>query len=326
MAKGAKALANAGDAVTAGIKSADDLAASAFKASYKFDPSSIGRGMKSNSYFKNIKLPDIPLKTSSLFHTPDALKSLKKVDASDLVSKSTSDLLSSVSKSVDDLPLKSVDDLATSLKKVDIDDLSGLAIAAKQSSLGKLKDISTQLSKTAKKKADVAGDFDFGIAKGIDEAADATNGKAFKKTGDMTDAMKSSKKTSKYMDDVADASAKAGKKNGLDVVDDVAKSAKNNKFMDALKFASKNDGKLQMGIVGTFLLAEQISGKDYGDVAPGELARDPGDADVSTAIAEASVSAEVTTIDEGLADKNSMLNSDATLLGVAAIGVASMVL
>jgi len=317
-AKAAKGLANAADSAATAGKKADRLTESAFKTSFKGNAASIARAMPRSAYFKNIKMPDLPLKSSNLFNARKALKN----SVPDLPPKKTSDLLKSVSKSVDDLPLQKVDDLAKSLKKIDIDDVPKLVSTARKSSLGKLKDISTQLGKNLNKRTKLGKDIASGTAKKIDETID---GKAFKKAKNMTDAMKKSKKTWKYVDEAAEVSGKIGKnkglRKGLDLIDDLA-----GKAWDALKFAKKHDGKFNMGIFGAFLIQEYMNGnlQQYIDDFS-QVSSDPGDADVVSAVDEASAHTEITTIDESSLENNSVLTSDSALLVIAALGLASVV-
>lgn len=316
-----KATAKSGDnVVKAGAKAAGAAAANAVK---KFDPSSLMKNMSPGSYFKNLKLPDVPLKTSNLFHTTDALKGLKKVGIKDLVPKSTSDLLTSLSKSVDDIPTSSVDDIANSLKKVDLNDATAVASVAKNSSLSKLKDISQQLSKKTAKNADLAGKKASDGSKLVD---DALQGGKFKNADEMTDAMKNSSGISKKADDIADTSADVAKKADLGKLDeaaDAAKQAKKSKVMKALDFAKKHEGKLSIGLVGAFMLAEHVNRSvPSGATGPEDFVYDPGEVDAGAAIqeAEAEISSELITLDES---EDSVLTSNPALLGVMALGAAA---
>ena len=307
-------------------KSGDNVAkagaAAATKAVKKFDPSSLLKNMSPGSYFKNLKLPDVPLKTSNLFHTTDALKGLKKVGIKDLVPKSTSDLLTSMSKSIDDVATGSIDNVAKSLKKVDLGDANAVAGVAKKSSLSKLKGISEQLGKQAKKNADLVGKKS-ADGKLLDDALDA--GK-FKNADEMTDAMKNSSGLSKKADDIADTSADVAKKADLGKLDeaaDAAKQAKKSKVMKALEFAKKHEGKLSIGIVGAFMLAEHVNRSvPSGARGPEDFVYDPGEVDAGAAIqeAEAEISSELITLDES---EDSVLTSNPALLGVVALGAAA---
>lgn len=305
-----------------GAKSGDELAQAAAgsvsRVVNKFDPSSLLSGMTGGSYFKNLKLPEVPLRTSSLFQTTDALKGLKKVGIDDLVPASTSDLLTSLSKSIDDIPAGSVGDLAGSLKKVDLSDAAAVATVAKNSSLGKLKDISQQLSKQTAKQADLVGKKSGDASKLIDDALDV--GK-FKNADEMTDAMKRSSGLAKKADDVADTSADVAKKTNLGKLDDAAEQAKKSKLMKSLEFAKKHEGKLSIGIVGAFMLAEHIAGSVPSQArGPEDFVYDPGEEDAEDAIVAAET--ELSTIDE---PADGVLTSDAALLGIVALGAASMV-
>lgn len=302
------------DAGSAGGKTASELAESAFSASYKADPGAIVRAMPRSAFFKNLKLPEFPLKTSSILDTG---KLLKKAPA-DLIPKKTSDLITSVSKSVDDVPIQSLDDVTKALKKVNVDDVSSLVKTANKSSLGKLKDISTRLAKNVNNRTKFAREIGSSATKKVDQVMD---GKTYKKTDDMVDAMKNSKKGSKYIDEAAELSAKTGKNKALRLTDDLAEKA-----MDALKFAKKHEGKLTMGIFGAYLVQEYINGNLFGDLSSEQQLSDPGDADVASAIEESSAEAQMTTIDESTLENNGALTSDSALLVIAALGIASVVI
>lgn len=323
------ALARTGDNVAAG---AGALSGSVARVTKKFDPSSLIANMPGGSFFKNLKIPEVPLKTSKLFHTPDALKGLKKLSISDLVPKSTSDLLTSMSKTIDDVPTSSLDDVGKSLAKLDVGDAAAVADVAKKSSLGKLKQLSEHFSSLSKKNADVLG------KKTTKFADDALESSPFKSVDEMTDSMKQSKGLAKFSDEAADGSKGALKstdeladsskgilKKGGDVVDDAAEQAKKSKLIKALEFAKKHDGKLSLGIMGAFMLSQHINGvvdRDASSRTVDELAGDPGDGDASTAVEEAGVSAELVSIEEG---EQSVAASNAALLGVVALGAASLV-
>lgn len=304
-------------------KSGDNLvkssAGSVARVANKFDPSSLFSGMSGGSFFKNLKLPEVPLKTSSLFQTTDALKNLKKIGIDDLVPASTSDLLTSLSKSMDDIPAGGVGDLAQSLKKVDISDATAVATVAKKSSLGKLKDISQQLTKQTSKQADVVGKKSGDASKVIDNILEPPK---FKNADEMTDTMKKSSGLSKKADDAADTSTDVAKKADLNKLDDAADQAKQSKLMQTLKFTKKHDGKLSMAIVGAFMLAEHVTGTLPSQAkGPEDFVYDPGDVDAEDAIA-ADASTELTTLDEA---EEGALTSNAAVVGVVALGVASMV-
>ena len=330
------ALARTGDNVAAG---AGALSGSVARVAKKFDPSSLIAGMPGGSFFKNLKIPEVPLKTSKLFHTPDALKGLKKLSIADIVPKSTSDLLTSMSKTIDDVPTSSLDDVGKSLAKLDVGDAAAVADVAKKSSLGKLKQLSEHFSSLSKKNADVLG------KKTAKFADDALESSPFKSVDEMTDSMKQSKGFAKFSDtadtgtdvlkkgdakllkstdELADSSKGILKKGG-DVVDDAAEQAKKSKLIKALELAKKHDGKLSLGIMGAFMLSQHINGKVDRDASSGtvdELAGDPGTGDASTAVEEAGVSAELVSIEEG---EEGVMASNTALVGVIALGAASLV-
>lgn len=312
----------------AGTKSADGAISSAARAAKRFDPSSLMSGMTGGSFFKNIKVPEVPMKTSKLFHTPDALKGLKKLSFTDLVPKSTSDLLASMSTTIKKVPKSSLDDVGKSLAKIDVADVAAVSKVANKASLGKLKQLSDQFASLAKKNTNLLG------KKSTKLADDAFDAAPFKSADDMADSMKKSKGFAKFSDgaksgvkstdEVADSSKGILKKGG-DVVDDAADQAKKSKLIEALKFAKKHEGKLTFGIIGAFMLVEHINGKvdryASSDTVD-ELAGDPGTGDASTAVDEAGVSAEVVSIEEG---DGGVMASNTALAGVIALGAASMV-
>ncbi len=314
------ALARTGTGVAA------DVGGSAARVAKKFDPTSLLGNMPGGSFFKNVGIPKVPLKTSKLFHTPDALKGLKKLSIAELVPKNTSDLLTSMSKTIDDVPTSRVDDIAKSLAKIDVGDAASVAKVAEKSSLGKLKKLSETFTKLTKKKATKLAD-------------DAFDSKPFKSADEMADSMKKSKGFAKFSDEAADGSkgalkstdevadsSKSALKKGDDVIDDAAEQAKKSKLMKALEFAKKHDGKLNLGIMGAFMLSQHINGKvgsDASSITVDELAGDPGTGDASAAAEDAGVSADVITVAEG---EEGVMASNAALAGVLALGAASLVL
>lgn len=323
------ALARSGDNIAAG---AGAVAGSAARVAKKFDPSALMASMPGGSFFKNLKIPEVPLKTSKLFHTPDALKGLKKLSITQLVPKSTSDLLTSMSKTIDKVPTSSLDDVGKSLAKIDVGDAAAVSKVAKKASLGKLKQLSDQFASLTKKNTDLLG------KKTTKLADDAFDSKQFKSADEMADSMKKSKGFAKFSDEAADGSkgalkstdevadgSKSALKKGGDVVDDAAEQAKKSKLIKALEFAKKHEGKLNLAIMGTFMLVQHINGKVNRNASSGtvdELSGDPGTEDASTAVEEADVSAQLVSIEEG---EQSVAASNTALVGVIALGAASLV-
>ena len=316
-----------------GTNVAGGAAGSVARVAKKFDPSSIMGNMPGGSFFKNLEIPEIPMKTSKLFHTPDALKGLKKLSITQLVPKNTSDLLTSMSKTIDEVPTSSLDDIGKSLAKLDVGDAAAVSKVAQKASLGKLKQLSEQFASLTKKNTDLLG------KKATKLADDAFDSKPFKSADEMTDSMKKSKGLAKFSDEAADGSkgalkstdevadgSKGALKKGGDVVDDAAEQAKKSKLIKALEFAKKHDGKLNLGIMGAFMLSQHINGKVDRNASSGtvdELAGDPGTGDASTAVEEADVSAQIITVEEG---GEGVMASNAALAGVIALGAASLVL
>jgi len=264
-----------------------DVSSSVAKAAKKFDPSSLMAAMPGSSFFKNLDMPQVSLKTSKLFHTPGALKNLKKLNVTDLVPKSTSDLLTSMSKTIDDVPKSSIDDVGKSLAKIDVGDAAAVSKLAKKTSLGKLKNLSEQFASLTKKNTSLIG------RKTTKLADDAVESAPFKSADEMADSMKKSKGLAKFSDEAADGakgtlkstdeladSSKSALKKGGDVVDDAAEQAKKSKLIKALEFAKKHEG-------------------------------------------EAGVSAELVGIEEA---EEGVMESNTVLVGVIAIGAASLVL
>ena len=320
-----------------GAGTAAAIGGSVARGAKKFDPTSLFDSMPAGSLFKNVGIPEVPLKTSKLFHTPGALKNLKKLNITELVPKNTSDLLTSMSKTIDDVPTSSVDDIATSLAKIDVGDAASVVRVADKASLGKLKKLSDTFTSLTKKNTDL-------LAKKagtkVDDVLDST---PFKSVDEMTDSMKQSKGLAKFSDEAAGASegalkkglkstdevadgSKGALKKGGDVLDDAAEQAKKSKLMKALEYAKKHDGKLNLGIMGAFMLSQHINSKvdrDASSRTVDELAGDPGTGDASTAAEQAGESAEIITIEEG---GEGVMASNAALAAVIALGAASFVL
>eukprot|EP00903_Cladosiphon_okamuranus_P017762 g16350.t1 len=314
-----------------------DVSSSVARAAKKFDPSSLMASMPGNSFFKNLELPQVSMKTSKLFHTPDALKSLKKLNVTELVPRSTSDLLTSMSKTIDDVPKSSVDDLGKSLAKVDVGDAAAVSKVAQSTSLGKLKNLSEHFASLTKKNTNLIGRKTTKLA---DEAFESA---PFKSADEMTDAMKKSKGLAKFSDEAAAGAKKSGKnalestdevadgsksvlKKSADVVDDAAEQAKSSKLIKALEFAKKHEGKLNFAIIGSFMLVEHMNGRvdrDASSHTVDELAGDPGTEDASAAIEEAGVSAELVGIGER---EEGVMTSNTVLASVIALGAASLVI
>lgn len=303
-------------------KSGDEVAGSFIDAAARgrFDPTSMFKSMTSSSYYENFKIPDVPLKTSNLFHSPDFLVNLKRVDVKDLVPDSTADVLTTMSKSIDNVPTGAIDDLAATLKKVDLDNATAVADAARKSSLGKLKDISDQVANQAKKNADLLGTK--GVNGNLDNALDA---RKINSLDEMTDALKDSaaKKLSKQTDEIAGASSDIAKKADLGTLDDAARQAKNADILDALAFAKKYDGKLSVGIVASFMAVEYLNNRVNAGAELDDFVYDPGALDANAAIEEADIDGELTILDE---DSDGVLASNTALVGAIALGAAAFVL
>lgn len=304
------------------LKSGDELLGvlpSLARGIKKFEPSSVIKNFGSASFFKNVKIPDVPLKTSNLFHTGDALKGLKKLDLKDLVPQKTSDLMKSLSKSVDEVDLSSAADIASSLKKVDAGDAAAIAKIANKSSFSKLKGISDKIAKNAKKHGDLVSKKAADKASLIDDAVDA---KALKKANDLTDSLKKTPGLSKSVDDIVDNST-AAKKLDLGQLDDIAAQVKR---LPALK---RYDALLALGIIGSFMIAEHVTGDSGRAAATGEnfghleeLVLDPGVANEEAEMSDAGNSAEITTLDAS--DGDTVMGSNAVIAGVVAVGIASI--
>lgn len=323
----AKSIDNIVFAIGTGVaKSGDEIASvsgSVAKVVNKFDPRSVIKGMGSASFFKNAKIPAIPLRTSKLFHTAEALTNLKKIDLKALVPKQTSDLMDSLAKSADDINLSKVDDVAASLRKVDVGDAKAIAGIAKNSSLSKLRNISEQIAQQAKKNGDFVVN-----KKALNFADDA----AFKNADEMAASLKNSSGLSKSLDDLADSSKGLAKK--VDDlgggVDDLARQAKkSSNVVQALKFAKKHEAVLSLGIVGSFMVAEYVTGKSGATFTTNDGANvgalsDPGDADEVSSITSSRIYEDLRSIDES--DGDNVLGSNGVILGVLAAGAASMAL
>ena len=314
-----------------GTGAAADFGGSAVSAVKRFDPTSLLDSMPGASFYKNMNIPTQPLKTSKLFHTPGALKNFEKLNITELVPKNTSDLLTSMSKTIDDVPTSNIDDIATSLAKIDAGDVASVVKAADKASLGKLKKLSDTFTSLTKKNTDNLANK---AATKVDDAFEST---PFKSADEMTDSMKQSTGLAKFSDEAADASegalkkglkstdevadgSKGALKKGDGVIDDAAEQAKKSKLMKALEYAKKHDGKLNLSIMGVFMLSEHANGKvDPSSTAVDDLAGDPGTGDASTAAEDV----EIVTMEEG---GESVMASNAALAAVIALGAASLVL
>lgn len=293
----------------------------------RFDPSSLIGGMGRGSYFNNLSLPEIPLSTSKLFHTGEALESLKKVDLGDLIPDDTNNILKGLNKNIDEVSGVS-DDFATSLAKtnVGLDDADALKSLASNTSLSKLKGLNDDLaSLAAKNTGDLAGNSK--LLKTSDDLAEnagqVARKSSFKNADEMTDSLKSSTGLAKQADDVAgvvDDVAEKGLKKADDKIDDLAKQAdEKTGFWKKLK---DNDGKIQFGIVAAFMMSRHIngnapwSGSDFEEladpVAVGEIEQISYDLDLEDIIERNNV------------PEDNALQSNALTLAVIAASVAFM--
>ncbi len=309
-----------------------DVGSTVLKHSNKFDPMSVLKNVDGASFFKNIGIPELPIRTSKLFHTGGALKNLKKVDLDALIPKKTSDILTSVSKSADDVVISSTDDIASSLKRIDLGDATAISSVANKSAFTKLKDISQQITKLSKKNVGSLANKKTLDAKAIDDVADVN---VFKNTDEMTDSLKQSSGLSKSVDDIAENggdAAKTAKNLETGQIDDIADQAKNGKLGKALDFAKRHETALSMSIVGAFMVSEFVNGNlkfgnggvgDDEEVLEEEIA-DPGESNEETQISEAGNSVDVQQTDESEADNK--LASNGVIIGVIAAGMASMAL
>lgn len=284
------------------FKSASRLA----KSTKKVNASAVLAKMGPGSFFKNVELPQVSVKTSKLFHTPAALKQIKHAD---LLPNSTSDLLTSLSKSS-----STIGDVGKTLSKVDA---SSIAKAAKASSVTKLKGISEGIAKLTAKNASFIG------KKNIKQADEVLDAKQFKNVDELSTAMKAKKRVVKT---TGEATAKAGKKadalNKSDgLIDDAAKQAKQSKLMKGLKFIAKNDGKINLAIFGSFIIGNQVANANTKYPTVQTLTADPGTR--VTSIITTVDGASLTAIDEA---EDSITTSNAAVLGVVALAAASFML
>lgn len=242
-----------------------------------FDPTSIVAGVGRGNFFKNLSLPEIPLSSSKLFHTPDVLSNVKNVDIGDLVPKNTGDLIKGLVKNADDVVLASTDDFAAALAKTTDDfDLNPDALKGivEASSLRSLKaatdDIAAMAAETAAKKLDIMGDVGGRAIKNADEFAEATGDSAagalkktnFKNTDEMADYLKSSSGYAKHADEVGGEGLEAGakKKTGLfwdEAADDVVR---NDNWGKLTKKLDAHGGKINFGIFAAFMFSRHING------------------------------------------------------------------
>lgn len=292
-----------------------------------FDPTSIVGAASRGNFFKNLSLPEIPLTSSKLFHTPDVLTALKHVDLDDLIPKNTGDLVKGLGKNVSDSSTSGIDELTESLAKAtsDPDVLKGVV---NNISLKKLKGISDDIAatsaETAAKKSEFIGDIGSTSTKKLDEFTEATGGTSlkkteFKNTDEMADSLKSS---TRYSDEIGDT-LEAGAKKADGVVDDVAEQvAKDGRWAKLAKTMDKYNGVVSFGIFGAFMLSRHLNGNAPWSTAEfeEELA-DPVDAGE---IEQIEFSINVEEIVKKHASNNGALQSDAFAVAVVAATVAFM--
>lgn len=307
-----------------------------------FDPTSIVAGVGRGNFFKNLSLPEIPLSSSKLFHTPDVLSNLKHVDIDDLVPKNTGDLIKGLGKNADDVVLSSTDDFAAALAKttddIDInpDALKGIV---KASSLRRLKvatdDIAAMAAETAAKKSDIIGGVGGRAIKNADEFAEATGDSVagalkktnFKNTDEMADSLKSSSGYAKHADEVGGEGLEAGargakKKSGVfwdEAADDVVR---NDNWGKLTKHLDAHGGKINFGIFAAFMFSRHINGNaPWSSTEVEEELGDPIEADE---IEEIQYTIDVEDIVRNHVPEETFLESDGFAFAVVAATVAFM--
>ena len=295
-----------------------------------FDPTSIVGAASRGNFFKNLSLPEIPLTSSKLFHTPDVLTALKKVDLDDLIPKNTGDLMKGLGKNVSDSSTSGIDELTDSLAKVtsDPDVLKGVV---NNISLKKLKGISDDIAatsaETAAKKSNFIGDIGSTSTKKLDEFTEATGDSAsstlkkteFKNTDEMADSLKSS---TRYTDEIGDT-MEAGAKKADGVVDDVAEQvAKDGRWAKLAKTMDKYNGVVSFGIFGAFMLSKHLNGNAPWSTA--EFEEELADPVEAGEIEQIEFSINVEEIVKKHAPNDGALQSDAFAVAVVAATIAFM--
>lgn len=308
----------------AGSNAADATGSSLAKVVRNFDPTSVVGAASRGNFFKNLSLPEIPLTSSKLFHTPDVLGALKKVDLDDLIPKNTGDLMKGLSKSVDEVAASStsgIDELTESLARTgDPDVLKGLVNDISLKNLKSISDdIAASSAETAAKRSDIIGSTG---AKKVDEFTESAGNSAsttlkktdFKNTDEMADSLKSS-------DRIGDASKTAKKADG--VVDDVAEQvAKDDRWAKLAKSMDKYSGAVSFGIFGAFMLSRHLNGNAPWSTA--EFEEELADPLEAGEIEQIQYSINVEEIVKNHVPEDGILQSDAFAVAVVAATVAFM--
>lgn len=320
------ALAKAGSNVADAAVSTGSTVVKVIK---NFDPTSIVGAASRGNFFKNLSLPEIPLTSSKLFHTPDVLTALKNVDLDDLIPKNTGDLMKGLGKNVSDSTTSGIDELTESLVKVtsDPDALKGVV---NNISLKKLKGISDDIAatsaETAAKKSDIIGDIGSTSTKKLDEFTEATGDSAsslkkteFKNTDEMADSLKSS---TRYTDEIGDT-LETGAKKADGIVDDVAEQvAKDGRWAKLAKTMDKYNGVVSFGIFGAFMLSKHLNGNAPWSTA--EFEEELADPIEAGEIEQIEYSINVEEIIKKHAPDDGALQSDAFAVAVVAATIAFM--
>lgn len=229
----------------------------------KFDPMAFFDGMGRGSYFKNLDLPEIPLKTSKLFDTAGHLNSLSKVDLKSLVPKSTDEIASSFAKKADDLDFKSATKRTESAQTTAELSTKGLDNVLDKQTFDKLDNIADDFTSfTGKNSDDIAKIATKEMTESLDKVSD------FKNLSNMTDMTKSLKKTSgftnaanKNADSFIDVSVTAVAKKGDGFYDDVAEQVTDGPILRNLKKIKKYDGTINMTIIASYYFSLHVRGE-----------------------------------------------------------------
>lgn len=238
----------------------DAAVSSAVKSVKNFDPTSFIKGMTSSDFFSKINIPKFDLSTSKLFHTPDSLSSLTKVDLDSLVPDSTSKLISDLTESGGDVASSTFDDFVAGIDDVTLDP-GDLRNMADNTSVTNFNNTVDSFAASSAKNADFvweAGDTGSSIFNRTEGAIDGTTSatssasKSFKNSGEMSSAFRNT-------DEVAEGITEAAVRRGDGVVDDLAEEAAS-KWDDLARKIDNYGGYLNMAVIGAYIFGAHVNG------------------------------------------------------------------
>lgn len=248
----------------AAAKGSDEGVDAAISGAVKsFDPTSFMKKMTSADFFRNISIPKIDMSTSKLFHLPDNLKSLTKVELDALVPDTTTDLIESLSRNADNVTTSTIDDFVAGVDDVGVDP-DDVKLMAKNTSLTSYKNTVDDFAESAAKNGDYAweaGENSSSILNRTENTVDSTTTTAsktsktssnFDNTDDMADAFR------KSGDDVVDGVVDSARKND-GVVDDLAEEAAS-RWDDIAEKIGKIDGPLNAAVLAGYFFGLHVNG------------------------------------------------------------------